>query len=820
MKGRAPRAAWWLAALLLGASAAPAETPRTARALLEKLQGLRLDTHQAYKVTDLYLRRDALRLNLRHGTLIFLEPIEGRVTGAIFDGAGEILIVPPDRPERQQMLKFTGSPILTETFNRAYFRFSDNTAEELRAQIAGGRGQRTDAAELAARWAGRLPFLDRLHAQRLLLDFLDPAPRPYFYAAVRGERLRSFDVVVDERRPEQVQVGQVRATDGVAYYDVWTSFSRADAAPAPSRPRALSYQIDATFSPAHELEVTCEVELELGTSPIRVLTFELSRFLMVEEVAALGAGEESRPERLEFFQNVSFSPEEARHRGSDLVAVALPEAATGRHRLRFRYRGRVIADLGSGVLHVGARESWYPRPGVASLAHYCLRFRYPRRWTLVAVGRLRESREEGEWKESVWQSEVPLPVAGFNLGDYEAHRGEGADAEVTIYAHRELEPRLLASLRPPPEAPAALPGELGPRREDPFRAAPAIVDRPAPAPPPAPTEGMARVGKEIAAALGMFSGLFGEFPYGELKVSQSPGLWAQGYPGLIYLPTFCFLSAESLGRLNVSEGVRQHYSELVPAHETAHQWWGNWVQTPRYRDQWLAESLAAYSALLFLERQENGPARVREWLERYRRELLKADADGQPLEATGALALGLRLDSSRSPDGYVGLIYKKGPWVIHMLRELFRDSETGSEAAFFGVLRALAQQSEEPLTTAAFQRALEAALPAPADVEQSGRLDWFFEQWVYQTGIPRYRLRWQARRQGEGAWAVEGTIEQSEVPDVFLTPLPVFARWGREQRRLGTVVATGPKVDFRFAVPSKPDELLLDPHLTVLRRAE
>ena len=40
----------------------------------------------------------------------------------------------------------------------------------------------------------------------------------------------------------------------------------------------------------------------------------------------------------------------------------------------------------------------------------------------------------------------------------------------------------------------------------------------------------------------------------------------------------------------------------MQAHETAHQWWGDLVGWKSYRDQWLVEALASYSAILAYEK--------------------------------------------------------------------------------------------------------------------------------------------------------------------------------------------------------------------------
>jgi len=808
-------------ALLLLLAGPLAGRAQQAAALLDELHRIGLDAPQTFKVTDLYLQRDALRLHLQHGTLVFLTPVAGRVTGALFEGAGEVLVVPPQPAERQQLVKFTGSPLLTESFASLYLRFTDRTFEELRAQIASGHGEPAHDPELLERWEPLLAPLNRAHSLRLLLDYLDD-PVPYFYAGVEGRRLGTFNVVVDDRRPEQLLVGQVRRRDDRAFYDVWSSFSRRQG-PATAPPvRALAYRLRGTLLPTTELEADCEVDLELGAARPRVLLFELSRFLSVAEVSEVGAtGETPRlgsgqaPVPLEYFQNATLTPEEARYRGTDVVAVVLPPgraAGSAKRTLRFRYRGRVITDLGNGVLFVGARGNWYPNINVFYPARFELRFRFPRALQLVATGTLQEAREDGEWRETLWVSDIPLPVAGFNVGDYETRLVERNGVRVTAYANRQLEPRLAQAARqrslPPPLIPHG----------DPWAR---LRQEPGSPPPAPPTLLLDRVANDVANSLATCAELFGPFPYTELHVSQIPGGFGQGYPGLIYLSTLSFLPAGEQARLGLSERAREAFSLLTPAHEVAHQWWGNWVRLPHYRDQWLAEGLAAYSALLYVEKQAGGADVLREWLERYRADLLETDGAGNPIEATGALTLGVRLDSSRSPDGYVRLIYSKGPWILHMLREMFRDPATGSDAVFVGALRRLAERGgPDPLTTAEFQRALEAVLPPQADAEKTGRLDWFFDEWVYDTGFPRYRLHWELRGRGPDDRRVEGAIAQSDVSELFTMPVPVYARYGTELRRLGTVVVTGRETAFAFPVSAAPDAVLLDPYRSLLRRSE
>ena len=56
------------------------------------------------------------------------------------------------------------------------------------------------------------------------------------------------------------------------------------------------------------------------------------------------------------------------------------------------------------------------------------------------------------------------------------------------------------------------------------------------------------LGDEIGQATQYFSRFGGPFPFKQLEVSQIPGNFGQGWPGLIYLPTFSFLSRETQRR--------------------------------------------------------------------------------------------------------------------------------------------------------------------------------------------------------------------------------------------------------------------------------
>src|SRR3974390_2625444 len=97
------------------------------------------------------------------------------------------------------------------------------------------------------------------------------------------------------------------------------------------------------------------------------------------------------------------------------------------------------------------------------------------------------------------------------------------------------------------------------------------------------------------------SARFGPPALPHLTVSPIPGTFGQGFPGLVYLSTLSYL--KNLPQpARTSEPEQIFLSDLIQVHETAHQWWGNRTWSSGYRDSWLMEALANYSALLYMEK--------------------------------------------------------------------------------------------------------------------------------------------------------------------------------------------------------------------------
>jgi len=268
-------------------------SPAVADEVLGQLSKIHLDKKQIYVARDITIRRDVLTISLNRGTIAFLEPINGRVTGAVFIGAGEIVAIPPDTVEKQQINKFTGTPILNEAFQTAFFRFTDNTYEEIRKEISRHAEEEVSADEIAQfdRWDAVLASKSAALNARLLPDFLEQ-PKPLFLAELNGEKRGWFDVAFDMRATEEVSIFQVREIGATAVVDVWASFNQRSEARNPeavaheikSPIEILSYEIEGTPDADNKINAKVALRIKARTDEARVLNFDLSPALRVVSV--------------------------------------------------------------------------------------------------------------------------------------------------------------------------------------------------------------------------------------------------------------------------------------------------------------------------------------------------------------------------------------------------------------------------------------------------------------------------------------------------------------------------------------------------------
>ena len=108
----------------------PAKAPNTNAVYLALRQ--RGASGPSFRVKGLVLKRDAGELQLNDGIVTLFNAVNGRVTGAVFEGQGVLHIEPPNAMERHQLKLTMNSEVLNAPFTNAVLEFTDGTAEELK----------------------------------------------------------------------------------------------------------------------------------------------------------------------------------------------------------------------------------------------------------------------------------------------------------------------------------------------------------------------------------------------------------------------------------------------------------------------------------------------------------------------------------------------------------------------------------------------------------------------------------------------------------------------------------------------------------------
>jgi hypothetical protein len=774
--------------LICAAYEARAAAPSAAE-LARSIHENGLDPKECYRVRDLSFRKDDIRTYFTDGYLIFSKPAGGQLISAVFTtevegGDGEVILVPPTRGERESLAKFTHSPNLDEHISAAMMIFTNGAGSLLHERIekeSTAKKVPEMGALMAERWSPVVANIREGFELRMVDDLLSPDPSAsgFMFLGLAGRERGNFDVLYDPRAREQIFAGQFAEQSGRSRYNIWTSFMAKEIRTGAVKRfepgfSLRHFSIDATLDANLHMKASTKIKLRVGAAAQRSFPFEIARAMKVTLARVDGVP-------VELLARESARGRAPRGSEDDGLLVVTPEAlsAASEHEFEFEHEGDIISSAGNGVYFVGARSTWYPR-SAPEFATYELTFRYPKKLTLVTTGEVVDDRTDGEIRTTRRRTEVPIRFVGFNLGDYERITGAAPGFSVEVYGNRRLEAALLPKQTAIPEPPVR--PLTSQQRKD-------SMPVPASQAPPDPLARLHAVSANVSSSLEFFSGLFGAPALRTLTVAPIPGTFGQGFPGLVYLSTIAYLDPSSRPAGLRSENQQVFFSDLMVAHEVAHQWWGNVVIVSSYQDEWLMEALSNYSALLWLEKK-NGTKAMESVLDDYRTRLLMKDAEGHTLESAGPIVFGLRLDSSSS-EAWRAITYEKGAWIMHMLRRRLGDDR------FLKMLAELRRRYEFRSITSEEFRALAKEFLPPRT--RSDAMDIFFDNWVYATGIPALKVH-----SGMRGPKVSGSVSQSGVDNDFSVEVPVEIQFAKGPSQTVWVRTSNDPVAFSVTVKQAP----------------
>jgi hypothetical protein len=315
---------------------------------------------------------------------------------------------------------------------------------------------------------------------------------------------------------------------------------------------------------------------------------------------------------------------------------------------------------------------------------------------------------------------------------------------------------------------------------------------------------------ETANTLRVFQNYFGPYPYKQLVVTNIIGSYGQGWPGLLYLGWFTFLDSTQRNALGIRNQVQ--FTDFFRGHESSHQWWGHRVGWKSYHDQWLSEGFAEFSGKLYVQFRDN----KKEFQEQFRRDkelLHSGDIHSHQIDSLGPIWMGRRiLSSETNGSSYQNLIYSKGGYVLQMLRMQLSDPRNPDpDHLFKDMMQDYCKTFDnKPASTEDFKAIVEKHMIRGMDLDGNHKMDWFFNQYVYGTGIPQYNFHVSVAPTPDGKTHVKGEITRSGVPENWKDAVPLYAHIGDKVTRLGLLGATHSSEPIDITLPGKIDGISIN----------
>jgi aminopeptidase N len=314
----------------------------------------------------------------------------------------------------------------------------------------------------------------------------------------------------------------------------------------------------------------------------------------------------------------------------------------------------------------------------------------------------------------------------------------------------------------------------------------------------------------------IYTNYFGKIPYNRVAMTQQPaGFFGQAWATLVFMPYTAFLAdTERVQLFGIRGGTDGFWNEVAP-HEVAHQWWGHSVGWTSYHDQWMSEGFSEFSASLYIQMVEKDINKFIAFWENQRKLITEASpaTKGRKPFTVGPVTQGYRLNNAKTGSIARAMIYPKGAYILHMIRMMMYDARGGTgDERFKKMMQDFIQSHyNKDVSTNDFKLAVEKHMTAEMNVDKNGKMDWFFDEYVYGTEMPSYKFTYQITDAPGGKATLTGKITQSNVSDKFVMRVPLYADYGKGWSYVGAATVAGSStLDLtNIPLPGKPKKVAI-----------
>lgn len=239
-------------------------------------------------------------------------------------------------------------------------------------------------------------------------------------------------------------------------------------------------------------------------------------------------------------------------------------------------------------------------------------------------------------------------------------------------------------------------------------------------------------------SLRILGSLFGPYPWPSLRIVETvPGSAGMEYPQLVMISQGLYSDSSTLSPL-----------ETVVVHEIGHQWIPFTIGTDSYAEPWIDEGFASYAELAYVEYVYGAAER-----HNYRRQ--KLASYWVFVGEWGDDSINQSMDYWQTHTGYFDIVYGKASLVMDMLRH-----QLGNTTFYEAWQHAYQSTLHRNLRAADLQRLFEDAVGSP--------LDWFFDKWVFGSGVVTLNISNAAVHQDPQGWAITMQLIQTQEPPIAL----------------------------------------------------
>jgi len=755
--------------IFLAARVNAAFDPLRATSAYETLQRWQYTTQEVAVAQPLEIQCDTAKWTLTSGTVHLMQPVEGRVTGLVFEGKGQFTMTVPDRVELTQLRRFTGQPQL-QRFDQAFTQLVFRTSEDTIERSFPGTSKAPFAANAIAAKRQNHWLIDlRTDIDARIIAAMSNRGAKQILATMKTADFDWVSFDYDSSREEEMQLIRWPHT----LPEIWLSLDRAEDRATDGRPgkrssrmAALSF-IDVTADlTRHRVATAGETQQQMIgghyniAEEITVSVDGIGALVMqIDPTAQNMTVKDDAGHPLTLLRDhigARAASLENKIWDSALTVVLTKPAKSGDDlRLTFEY------DLETSNYAPGNR--WYPTVPDAFDNHTArLELTSAKNNAVKAMGRLDKQTDFGSTTKSIWIVDKPTKMVTFATAE---RFGEETVSVAGI-------PKVVAfGWTPGTDVKTRLHNSAA----------------------------------DVANSLQYFQSLLGDPIGGDtFYVATITADHGQAFDGFLHLSESAY--SEHPGA-----------TELFRAHEVAHEWFGHRVGWKTYRDQWLSESLAEYAAMMFVQSTvKDGTKYFDEIIHAYNSTVKGSlaaafskftrpwlvELRGAQRARVGPIGFGYRASAADVPTGYYIQTYVKGPLVINMLREILR-IRTHNDETFVKILRDYVHEYGGKLaTTADFESIVE------RDAQTDFR--WFFDEWIYGAEIPTIKWNYQVAQSGAG-YKLNLTAKKSDVSPDFVVIAPIRLDFDGGKTASTFIVVKGEEETISKDLPLKPRDVVLGP---------